>query len=65
MVQGFTKQVISILLANGCRMLREGKGDHAYWTGPSARRPFPVDGKIMSRAVANLVLKQAGLKERI
>ena len=65
MVQGYTKQVIAILLANGCRMLREGKGDHQYWTGPVARRPFPVDGKIMSRAVANVVLKQAGLKERI
>jgi predicted RNA binding protein YcfA (HicA-like mRNA interferase family) len=65
MVQGFTKQVIAILEANGCRKLRQGKGDHAYGTGPLAKRPFPVDGKIMSRAVANAVLKQAGLKDKI
>ena len=65
MVQGYTKQVIAILLANGCRKLREAKGDHSYWISALAKRPFPVDGKIMSRSVANLVLKQAGLKERL
>jgi predicted RNA binding protein YcfA (HicA-like mRNA interferase family) len=64
-IQGYTKQVIAILQANGCRMVRQAKGDHQYWIGPLARRPFPVDGKIMSRAVANTVLKQAGLSDRL
>lgn len=65
MVQGYTRQVVAILLANGCHMVLRGKGDHEVWTGQLARRPFPVDGKIMSRVTANLVLKQAGLRDRI
>jgi hypothetical protein len=65
MVRGFTKQIKDILSRNGCYKLRQGKGDHEYWTGPDADRPFPVDGRIMSRTVANEVLKQAGLKERV
>lgn len=65
MVQGYTRAVIALLEANGCTVLRQGKGDHTIWVSPHAARPFPVDGRIMSRAVANIVLKQAGLKDRI
>ncbi len=65
MAQGFTRQVKAILLANGCKFLRHGKGDHEIWNGPNAKRPFAVDGRIMSRAVANAVLKQAGIDERV
>lgn len=65
MVEGYTKRVIAILLANGCRVVRKGKGDHEIWTGPLAKRSFPVDSKIKSRVVANLVLKQAGLTDRV
>lgn len=65
MVQGYTKQVKALLLANGCRLLRSGKGDHEIWIGPHAKRPFAVDGKIMSKVVANEVLKQAGLSDRV
>lgn len=65
MVQGFTARVKEILRANGCRFQRQGRGDHEIWVGPKAKRPFVVDGKIMSRTTANEILKQAGLDERI
>ncbi|HEX8444617.1 MAG TPA: type II toxin-antitoxin system HicA family toxin [Allosphingosinicella sp.] len=65
MVQGYTAELKRILLANGCRFVRAGKGDHEIWLCPEAKRPFVVDGKIMSRAVANAVLKQAGIKEKL
>lgn len=65
MVRGFTKEVQAILERHGCRMQRKGKGDHEVWIGPNAARPFVVDGRIMSKVMANAVLKQAGLKERI
>jgi hypothetical protein len=65
MVRGFTREVKAILLRNGCSLKRQGKGDHEVWISPNAKRPFVVDGRIMSRSTANAVLKQAGLKERI
>jgi hypothetical protein len=65
MVEGYTKRVRAILKANGCRFLREGRGDHEVWLCPGAKRPVVVDGKIMSRRLANAVLKQAGLTDRI
>ncbi len=65
MVRGFTREVKAILLRNGCTMKRQGRGDHEVWISPKSVRPFVVDGQIMSKAMANAVLKQAGLKERI
>jgi hypothetical protein len=65
MVQGYTKALKDILLAHGCSFLRRGKGDHEIWLCPDAKRPIIVDGKIMSRALANAVLKQAGIKHKI
>jgi hypothetical protein len=64
MGQGYTKLLKQRLLEHGCRFLRKGKGDHEIWLCPNARRPIVVDGKIMSRAVANAVLKQAGIEEK-
>jgi len=65
LVRGFTEQVRDILRANGCVRQRSGKGDHEVWHCPLSTRPVPVDNRIMSRHLANAVLKQAGLKERI
>lgn len=61
MGQGFTSEVIRLLRAAGCYELRKGSGDHAIWFSPISRRPFTVDGKILSRHTANGTLKQAGL----
>lgn len=65
MVQGYTKALKAILIEHGCRFVRAGKGDHEIWSCPNARRPIVVDGKIMSRSVANAVLKQAGIKRKL
>lgn len=65
MVEGYTARVRKMLAAHGCTFHREGKGDHEIWLCPGASRPIVVDGKIMSRKMANTVLKQAGIDERI
>jgi len=61
MGQDFTPERIRLLKAAGRSMVRHGKGDHDIWESPINGRRFPVDGKILSRHMANTVLKQAGL----
>ena len=51
-----------ILLANGCALVRQGKGDHEIWQSPITQRRFVVDGKIKSRHTANGIMKQAGIE---
>lgn len=57
MVRGYTAQVKDILAAHGCTFLRQGKGDHELWLCPGVERPVVVDGRIMSRHLANVVIK--------
>jgi hypothetical protein len=64
LVQGYTKAPKRILLAHGCRYVRAGKGGHEIWTCPGAKRPIAVDGKIMSRTVANEVLNKLASSRR-
>jgi predicted RNA binding protein YcfA (HicA-like mRNA interferase family) len=59
-VQGYSKQLKSILRDHGWAYLRPGKGDHEIWAKGSAK-PVVVDNKIMSRHTANAVLKQAAI----
>ena len=61
MGQNFTPELIRLLKAACCSMVGHGKGDHDIWESPINGRRFPVDGKILSRDMANTVLKQAGL----
>lgn len=56
----YTPEVIAMLLANGCRFVRHGKGDHDIWFSPITGRHFVVDQNILSRHTANAVMKQAG-----
>ncbi len=57
----YTPQVKKLLLENGCRFERPGKGDHEIWYSPVTNRRFVVDAEIKSRHTANAVLKQVGL----
>ena len=59
----YTREVKKLLAAAGCRLERQGKGDHEIWYSPRTGVRFPVDGNMRSRHTANLVLKQAGLKK--
>jgi hypothetical protein len=60
-VSGYTPRVKEILLAAGCRLIRQGRGDHEVWESPINGRRFTVDGDIRSRHTANGTLKDAGL----
>ena len=65
MAAGYTRRVKDILRAHGCTIARQGKGDHEVWQSPISNTRFVVDGKIPSRHLANSVLKQAGIKQKI
>jgi len=59
----YTRQVKQILMRHGCRYDRPGKGDHEIWYSPINNHKFPVDSNIKSRDLANVVLKQAGIRD--
>lgn len=60
-MKGFGKAVRDKLADAGCRFVRHGKGDHHIWHSPISGRNFTVPVTIMSRHLANKVLKDAGL----
>jgi len=62
-VNDFYPELRRLLLAAGCELIRQGKGDHEIWRSPMAERPFSVDRKIKSRHTANAILKQAGFSK--
>lgn len=57
----FYRDLIELLRAAGCYLVREGKGDHEVWFSPVSKRHFTVDKGTKSRHTANESLKQAGL----
>ncbi|MEI6414840.1 MAG: type II toxin-antitoxin system HicA family toxin [Pseudomonadota bacterium] len=63
MGSNLTPELIRLLKAAGCWIIRRGKGDHNIWESPISGHRFPVDAKIASRHMANTVLKQAGLPQ--
>lgn len=65
MGSGFYPQLRALLLAHGCEFVRQGKGSHEVWRSPISQRTFPVAVKVASRTMANAVLKQAGLSQKL
>jgi predicted RNA binding protein YcfA (HicA-like mRNA interferase family) len=65
MGSGFYPQPRDILSAHGCTFARQGKGSHEIWHSPIVGKTFPVAATIMSRHLANAILKQAGIKQRL
>ena len=65
MGSGFYPQLRAILIAHDCTLVRQGKGSHEIWHSPSTGKSFPVAVSIMSRHLANAILKQAGTSQRI
>jgi len=63
-VNSYTPQVKAILLAAGCRFVRQGRGDHEIWQSAINGKRFTVDGKILSKHTANGTLKDAGLPKQ-
>jgi len=60
----YEKVVRRVLRKNGCSFVRHGKGDHDIWFSPITNNSFPVDGKIKSRHVANIIMRQSGIEHR-
>jgi len=60
----YTTKLKEILRDYGCYFERPGRGDHEIWYSPITGRRFPVDHKILSRHMANVVLKQAGIPKQ-
>ena len=60
----YEKAVRKALHENGCYFVRKGKGDHSIWYSPITKRNFPVDGKIKSRHIANVIMKQSGVSHK-
>jgi hypothetical protein len=57
----YAARLKGLLRQAGCRLERQGKGDHEVWYSPITNQRFPVDNRIKSRHTANGILKQAGL----
>ena len=60
-MKGFGKAARGKLEEAGCWFVRHGKGDHDIWYSPISKRSFTVPVKIMSRHLANKILRDAGL----
>lgn len=58
------RNLLKVLKANNCVLVRMGKGDHEIWWSPISKQNFVVDSGITSRHMANVVLKQAGLEKQ-
>lgn len=57
-------EIIAILRANGCYLVRSGKGSHEIWYSPVSGSHVTVPRSTKSRHTANDVLKQAGLLKK-
>lgn len=62
-MNGFYEKVRQLLKSNGYTFLRQGNGAHELWA--NGKRHQVLSKNMPSRHMANAVLKQAGLKERI
>jgi predicted RNA binding protein YcfA (HicA-like mRNA interferase family) len=60
-VKGYGKPVRDKLQEAGCQFVRHGKGDHDIWHSPLNGQNFTVPVKIMSRHMANKILRDAGM----
>lgn len=58
---GIYRDLAARLKEAGCYFLRDGKGSHEIWCSPRTNRTFTVPANIVSRVLANEILKQAGL----
>ena len=60
---GYGRAVREKLTEAGCQFVRHGRGDHDIWFSPISNQNLTVPVKIMSRHLANKVLKDAGLSK--
>ncbi|MCR4307471.1 MAG: type II toxin-antitoxin system HicA family toxin [Candidatus Berkelbacteria bacterium] len=56
---------MAILSAEGCKLVKQGKGSHEIWSSPLSRINFTFPKKVISRHTANKILKDAGLSRKL
>jgi len=54
-------EIVRLLRAAGCTLVRQGKGSHEIWYSPLTNRRFSVPRNTVKVHTANSVLKDAGL----
>lgn len=62
-MNGFYKKLLEIFARHNVYLVRKGKGDHEIWR--HGDRQTTVDHGINSRFLANKILKQLGINEKI
>jgi predicted RNA binding protein YcfA (HicA-like mRNA interferase family) len=63
-VNGFYPQIVKILQKNGWSLKRSCKGDHEIW-GKAEYASLTVSRSVKARPLANAILKDAGVPERL
>jgi hypothetical protein len=64
-VAGYYGEVRDLLLAAGCKFVRNGKGDHEIWYSPITKRHVTLDRGVKIRHTANGTLKDAGITKKL
>jgi predicted RNA binding protein YcfA (HicA-like mRNA interferase family) len=60
----FTREIRRRLSEAGWRFHRQARGDHEIWLNPATGSKVTVDGKVRNRALANKILKDAGIGKK-
>jgi predicted RNA binding protein YcfA (HicA-like mRNA interferase family) len=58
-----SKELISLLKENGCKIVRQGKGSHEIWESPITKKRFvvPHPKSNLPKGTLKGILKQAGV----
>lgn len=62
-MKGYYKKLLEIFARHNAYLVRRGKGDHEIWR--CGDKQTTVDHGITSRVLANKILKQLGIDEKI
>lgn len=54
-------ELVRLLKAAGCELVRHGKGSHEIWFSPRTNHKFTVPRNTIKSHTANSALKDAGL----
>jgi predicted RNA binding protein YcfA (HicA-like mRNA interferase family) len=60
----FTREIRRQLMDAGWRFHRHARGDHEIWINPATGAKVTVDGKVRNRALANKILRDAGIGKK-
>jgi len=65
MAAGYGKDLVKLFRKNGCRFVRNGKGDHQVWYSPLTNRNITLDYGTNNKYTANGTLREAGINQKL